>query len=186
MLAGCGVLLPTSFQPSKGGDMACPESVLNHQSPLQPQSQIEAERAGILLNEHVRPGQLSLLLRSPAMVADPVRSRSLGHLLLLPGWRLGLLTEGKTASTNRAETWTSYRGERCESKQGRSLKFIQEGRLQEQSGKTLGYQTGYRAARNTRDRTEITKRVAPARVDRLWAWEKCDCCESGVRGQGTQ
>ena len=47
-----------------------------------------------------------------------VRSRSLGYLLLVPGWRLGLLTEGKTARTNRAEAWISYRGESCENNQG--------------------------------------------------------------------
>ena len=47
-----------------------------------------------------------------------VRSRSLGYLLLVPGWRLGLLTEGKTARTNRVEAWTSYRGEDCEKNQG--------------------------------------------------------------------
>jgi hypothetical protein len=35
----------------------------------------------------------------------------LGHLLVVPGWRLGLLTEGKAANTNRIEAWTAYRGE---------------------------------------------------------------------------
>jgi hypothetical protein len=32
-----------------------------------------------------------------------VRLRSLGHLLLVPGWILGLPTEGQTAKTNRVE-----------------------------------------------------------------------------------
>ena len=68
---------------------------------------------------------------SPCSSAAPqswlrgVRARSLGHLLLVTGWRLGLLTEGKTAKTNRAEAWTSYRGEGCENKQGRDLNISQ-------------------------------------------------------------
>jgi hypothetical protein len=116
------------------GDMACLESDLNHLSPLLPRCQLEAEWAGILMDEHARPGRLSLLLRSPAIVATCMRSRCLGHLLLVTGWRLGLLTEGKTARTNRAEAWTSYRGQDCENKQDRGLDIIQGGRLREHTG----------------------------------------------------
>jgi hypothetical protein len=48
-----------------------------------------------------------------------------GYLLLVPGWRLGLLAEGKTARTNREEAWTSYRGEDCENIQGRDWDISQ-------------------------------------------------------------
>jgi hypothetical protein len=100
------------------GDMACLESDLNHLSPLLPRCQLEAEWAGILMDEHARPGQLSLLLRSPAMVAT---------------WRaFGI--PWVPATCTRVETWTSYRGQDCENKQGRSLDIIQRGRLREQTG----------------------------------------------------
>jgi hypothetical protein len=36
----------------------------------------------------------------------------------VPGWGLGLLTEGKTARTNRVEAWISYRREGWEKNQG--------------------------------------------------------------------
>jgi hypothetical protein len=70
------------------------------------------------------------------------------------------------------ETWTSYRGEDWENKQGRSLEIIQRGRLRERTGKKLGYQTGRRAVRNIRDEAEITNRVTTGSVDRVWTWEK--------------
>jgi hypothetical protein len=128
--------------------MACLGSDSNHRSPLLPQCQPEAEWAGILMDEHVRPRHLSLLLcRSAGVVATRVRSRSLGHLLLVPGWKLGLLTGGKTAKTNRAEAWRSYRGQDCENKQDRGLDIIQGGMLGEESGRGLGYQTDGRAAK---------------------------------------
>jgi len=64
--------------------MACLESDLKHLSPQLPRCQLEAEYAGISMGEHARSGQLSLLLRSPAMMATwrafeiPLR-----HLLLV-------------------------------------------------------------------------------------------------------
>jgi hypothetical protein len=91
---------------------------------------------------------------SPCSSAAPQRwppgvcSRSPGYLLLVPGWRLGLLTGGKTARTNRAEAWTLYRG----------------GRLGEESGQGLGHQTGGRAGKKIRARTGIS--------NRWWSWEK--------------
>lgn len=89
--------------------MACLESDLNHQSPLLPRFQLEAEWAGILMDKHARPGQLALLLRSPAMVA----TRRAFEIPWVP------------VAFTRVETWTSYRGEDCENKQGRSLEIIQ-------------------------------------------------------------
>jgi hypothetical protein len=62
------------------------------------------------------------------------RSRSLGYLLLVPGWRLGLLTEGKTAKTNRAEAWTSYRGKGWEKNQGGDWDIKQGVELGKESG----------------------------------------------------
>jgi hypothetical protein len=47
------------------------------------------------------------------------------HLLFIPGKNLGLLTEGETARTTRAEAWTSYRGQSCENKQGRDWDISQ-------------------------------------------------------------
>ena len=81
--------------------------------------------------EHARPRRLSLPLCSPAMVVTWRACRTLGHLLLVPGWRLGLLTEGKTESTDREEAWISYRREGWESKQGTSLDIIQGDLLSE-------------------------------------------------------
>jgi hypothetical protein len=87
---------------------------------------IERDRwAAILMDEHVRPGQFSLLLRSPTMVATWRVFEIPGHLLLVPGWRVGLLIGGKTARTNRVEAWTSYRGEDCENIQGRDWDISQ-------------------------------------------------------------
>jgi hypothetical protein len=101
-----------------------------------------------------------------------MRSRSPGYLLPVPGWRLGLLTGGKTARTNRIEAWISYRGQDCENKQDRGLDIIQGGTLGERTGKKLGYHTGCGAARNIRDKAEITNRVTTGSVDRVWTWEK--------------
>jgi hypothetical protein len=50
------------------------------------------------------------------------------------GKKLGLLTGGKTARTNRVEAGTSYREESCENKQGRGWGIIQGGKLREQTG----------------------------------------------------
>ena len=76
-----------------------------------------------------------MLLRSPAMVATwRAFEIPLGHLLLVPGWRLGLLTGRKTAKTNRIEAWISYRGQDWENKQDRGLDIIQGARLGEQTG----------------------------------------------------
>jgi hypothetical protein len=102
------------------------------------------------MGEHARSGQLSLLLGSPAMMATwRAFEIPLGHLLLVPGWRLGLLTEGKTARTNRGEAWISYRGQDCENKQDRGLNIIQGGRLREQTGEKLGHFTEGRSVKNT-------------------------------------
>jgi hypothetical protein len=123
---------PPARQP---GDMACLESDLNHLSPLLPRCQLEAERAGILMDAHVRPGQLSLLLRSPAMVAiwmacvrDP-----LGSCYLYQGGDLDFLQGGD-----------------CEKKQGRDLDFLPRVRLREQTGEKLGYHTGGKPGRTYR------------------------------------
>ena len=70
---------------------------------------------GILMDEHVRPGQVSLFLHSHAVVATCLACK-------IP-WA--------PVSCNRMETWTSYRGADCENKQGRSLDIIQGGRLGE-------------------------------------------------------
>jgi hypothetical protein len=48
------------------------------------------------------------------------------------------------------ETWTSFRGEDWENKQGRSLDIIQEGRLRKQTGQELGNHTGGRPGRTNR------------------------------------
>jgi hypothetical protein len=114
--------------------MACLGSDSNHQSPLLLQCQPEAEWAGILMDEHVRPGQLSLLLCSPAKVAT---------------WCAFEIARAPVTCT-RMETWTSYRGADCENKQGRSLDFLQGVRLREQTGEKLGYHTGGKTARTNR------------------------------------
>jgi hypothetical protein len=97
---------------------------------------------GILRDEHARPGRLSLLLRSPALLATWRAFESHGHLLLLPGWRLGLLTGGKTGKANRAEAWRSYRREDCENEQGRSLDIKQGVGLREIPGIEPRLRTG--------------------------------------------
>ena len=79
-----------------------------------------------------------------------VRSRSLGYLLFVPGWRLGLLEEGKTAKANTVEAWTSYRGEDCEKNQGEDCDIKQGIELGKESGQRLGHFTGGKAVRNTR------------------------------------
>ena len=71
-----------------------------------------------------------------------VCSRSLGHLLLVTEWRLGLLTGGKTAKTNRAEAWISYRGQDYKNEQGSSLDIKQGVGLREISGIELRLRTG--------------------------------------------
>jgi hypothetical protein len=65
--------------------------------------------------------------------------------LVVPGRRLGLLTEGKTAKTNRTGAWTSYRGEGWGNIQDRGLDFLQRGRLRKQTGQELGLHTGGKA-----------------------------------------
>ena len=80
-----------------------------------------------------------MLLRGPAMMATwRAFEIPLGHLLLVPGWRLGLLAGGKTARKNRAEAWISYRGQDCEKKQGRGLDIIQGGK----AARTYRVETG--------------------------------------------
>ena len=62
----------------QSGDMACPEEVLKHKSPRDPECRGKAERAGILMDEHVRPGHLVSPDRPPS-----------GRWLALPGLRQG-------------------------------------------------------------------------------------------------
>ena len=64
-----------------------------------------------------------------------VRSRSPGYLLLVPGWRPGLLTEGKAARTNRGEAWISYRKEGWEKNQGGDWDIKQGVELQKNQGR---------------------------------------------------
>ena len=138
---------PPARQP---GDMACLESDTNHLSPLLPRCQLEAERAGILMDAHVRPGQLSLLLNRPAGVATrrvfaiPWAPVSCTRVETWTSYR------GETARTNRAEAWISYRGEGWENKQDRGLDITQGGRLREETGEKLGHHTGREAARTYR------------------------------------
>ena len=112
-----------------------------------------------------RPAQPSLLVCRPAGVAPRRAFEIPGHLLLVTGWRLGLLTGGKTARTNREEAWTSYRGQDCENKQDKGLDIIQGARLREQPGWRLGHHTGGNAAR--------TNRVETGTFHRGLVCEKC-------------
>ena len=129
--------LPITLPVGQPGDMACPKEVLNHKSPREPECRGKAERTGILMDEHVRPRQLSLLLCSPARVAT---------------WRAVEIPWAPVTCT-RVETWTSYRGADCENKQGRSLDIIQGGRLRELTGQKLGHHTGGKAVRTIRVQT---------------------------------
>jgi hypothetical protein len=87
----CGRIGLRRFECRQGGDMACIRGPLGAPSISPPEMCSVGEPAC-----------------GPVFAFFATMPR--GHLLLVPGWRLGLLTEGTTTRTTREEAWTSYRG----------------------------------------------------------------------------